>query len=179
ETSHMLKTPRGIHLGYRRRRGIELANQVDIKGLSIDIRTDGGLEMLPESVTETGRYEWLGEGLKRKEELPVARIGWTRERSRRRAQQIVRSLSTETAIEGDRQFLIRRARGYLVTIEGAGSGQRGHDRTFRVACVLVQKFGLSFEEAWPLFFEWNQTCEPPWSERELAHKLSDALKTRS
>ena len=34
------------------------------------------------------------------------------------------------------------------------------------------------EEAWPLLLEWNQQCEPPWSERELAHKLSDALKKR-
>ena len=66
----------------------------------------------------------------------------------------------------------------LATIEGAISGQRGHDRTFRVACVRVLKFALSFEQAWPLFKEWNRTCEPEWSDSELRHKLEDALKKR-
>ena len=59
ETLHKLKTPRGgVHLGYRRRKGVELTNKVRIKGLDIDIRTDGGLEMIPNSVTTKGRYEW-------------------------------------------------------------------------------------------------------------------------
>ncbi len=178
QTPHVLKTPRGIHLGYRRRRGVELMNEVDIKGMEIDIRTDGGLEMLPESVTPMGRYEWLGQGLRRKEELPVARIGWTRERSRRKARHLVEPLLDGTALEADRASLVRRARAYLATVEGAISGQRGHDRTFRVACILAHKFGLGFEEAWPIFLEWNQTCEPPWSERDLAHKLSDAINKR-
>src|SRR5687768_3932956 len=58
ETSHMLKTPRGgIHLGYRRRKGVELRNRVKIKGMDIDIRTNGGLEMIPDSETEDGRYK--------------------------------------------------------------------------------------------------------------------------
>jgi len=35
-----------------------------------------------------------------------------------------------------------RARAYLATIPGAVSGQGGHKHTFRVACVLRQKFGL-------------------------------------
>lgn len=53
---------------------------------------------------------------------------------------------------------------------------RGHDRTFRVACVLAIKFGLSFTEAWPIFCEWNTQCEPPWTDEELRHKLHDAMK---
>ena len=39
-------------------------------------------------------------------------------------------------------------------------------------------FGLSYEQAWPLILHWNNRCDPPWSEREIAHKLSDALKKR-
>ena len=81
------------------------------------------------------------------------------------------------ACRGERALLLKRARAYLATIEGAVAGCRGHDRTFRVANVLVVKFGLSFEESWPLLKEWSElTCEPPWSDRELEHKLSDALK---
>src|SRR5205807_5418559 len=79
---------------------------------------------------------------------------------------------------GDSGVMIRRARGYIANIEGAISGYRGHDRTMRVAGVLVQKFGLSIEQAMPLFFEWNEQCEPPWSEKELLHKLQDAHRLR-
>jgi len=175
ETPHHLGTPRGgFHLGYRRRRGVEVVNQVKVRGLPIDIRTDGGLELLPPSRTERGTYAWLGAGLCPRPDLPVARIGWTRERSRRRAHRVVELAPEE--LTGDRGRLVARARAYLACIEGAVSGQRGHDRTFRAACVLVRKFGLTEPEAWPLLCEWNRKCEPPWSERDLAHKLSDALK---
>lgn len=175
ETPHVLRTPRGgYHLAYRRRRGVALLNQVKIKGLPIDIRTDGGLELLPPSATQSGRYEWLGAGLLPRDELPVARIGWTRERSRQLTRRVVELPAVPP--DGDRAALVRRARAYLACIEGAISGRRGHDRTFRAACVLARKFGLSEAEAWPLLLEWNETCEPPWSERDLAHKLSDALR---
>ena len=75
-------------------------------------------------------------------------------------------------------MLVRRARAYLASVEGAISGQGGHDKTFRAACILVQKFGLDFERAWPLFKEWNEQCEPPWSDAELTHKLRDAIEKR-
>jgi hypothetical protein len=177
-TPHLLRTPRGgLHLGYRKRKGAVVINQVKIKGLPIDIRTDGGLELLPPSRTENGAYEWLGDGLKPRDELPLSKIGWTRERSRRKARTVVQPLP-DPSLDADREGLVRRARAYLATIEGAISGQRGHHRTFRVACVLTHKFGLTFAEAWPLLLEWNETCEPPWSERELHHKLSDAIEKR-
>lgn len=172
DTPWKVKTPRGgVHLGYRKRAGVSVTNQVKLKGEPIDIRTDGGLALIPPSVTEHGRYEWLGSGLIPIADLPLARIGWTRERSRRRTVQALLDVS-----EAD--VMVRRARGYLAAIEGAISGMRGHDRTFRVAIVLTHKFGLSFEQAWPLFKEWNEQCEPPWSDAELRHKLLDALKKR-
>ena len=65
------------------RKGCMLTNQIKIKGLPIDIKTSGGLAMIPPSETEEGRYEWLGEGLRPIAELPVARIGWTRKRTKR------------------------------------------------------------------------------------------------
>ena len=172
DTPHKLWTPRGgIHLGYRKRKGVVVTNQVRIKGMPIDIRTDGGLEMIPPSRTEMGVYEWLGSGLLPLSELPVARVGWTRER---RPMRVV----TPVIPAANAENAVWRARGYLAHIEGAIAGMRGHDRTFRVACVLVIKFGLSLEEAWPLFLEWNEQCEPPWSEKELLHKLQDASKLR-
>lgn len=70
--------------------------------------------------------------------------------------------------------LIERARRYLAKMPPAISGQHGHDQTFAVACTLVQGFGLSVAEAAPLFAEYNTRCSPPWSEPDLAHKLTDA-----
>jgi hypothetical protein len=69
-----------------------------------------------------------------------------------------------------------RARKYLAMIPGAVSGQRGHDRTFHVACVLIIRFGLAVDEAYPLFAEWNQRCDPPWGEYDLRRKLTEADK---
>lgn len=74
----------------------------------------------------------------------------------------------------DSSSLIERARRYLSKVPGAVAGQGGHGRTFSAACSLVLGFGLSPEDALPILTEWNQACVPPWSERELWHKLEDA-----
>jgi hypothetical protein len=66
---------------------------------------------------------------------------------------------------------IERAMGYLAAIPPAISGQHGDLRTFQVCCRLTRGFALSDEEAFALLAEWNQRCEPPWSERELRDKL--------
>lgn len=73
--------------------------------------------------------------------------------------------------------LPRRIATYLSRIPPAVSGERGHDRTFHVACVLVKGFGLSIDEARPFLLEWNQRCLPPWGPKELEHKLRSADKT--
>ena len=69
-----------------------------------------------------------------------------------------------------------RARRYLGKMAGAVSGQGGHDATFHAACVLILGFGLSIDDARPVLQEWNTKCQPPWSERELNHKLTEAAK---
>lgn len=68
------------------------------------------------------------------------------------------------------------ARRYLARVPGAVEGQRGDDRTFATACLLVLDFGLSADEAWPLLAAWNETCDPPWDEKRLRRKLDEADK---
>jgi hypothetical protein len=72
--------------------------------------------------------------------------------------------------------LIERARAYVSKMPAAVSGQNGHGVTFHVACVLVQGFGLTPTQAMPLLEEYNERCEPPWSTKELEHKLDGADK---
>lgn len=74
------------------------------------------------------------------------------------------------------QAVIERARKYLAKLPPAISGQGGHKTTFRTACILVRGFLLNPEQAMMLLQEWNQTCVPPWSERELEHKIAGARK---
>jgi hypothetical protein len=59
------------------------------------------------------------------------------------------------------------------------SGQAGHNHCFRAACRLVDA-GLAWNDAWEELLIWNGTnAEPPWSEKELDHKLRDAFARRA
>jgi hypothetical protein len=178
DTPHQLRTPRsGIHLGYRKRKGAEVTNQVNIKGLKIDIRTDGGLEMIPPSHTEQGDYEWLTRGLRPIEELPFGNIGWTR----RRTKKLLRMPAV--ADIADPQGLLYRGKKYVDCFEPAISGSGGH-RAFYVAALKIVTFvSRDVDLAWQLLLYYNATkASPPWDltkpaeERALRHKLADALK---
>jgi hypothetical protein len=72
--------------------------------------------------------------------------------------------------------IVERAKAYLRKLPPAVSGDRGHDRAFHAACILLCDFGLNFEQAWQAIQDWNSTCKPPWSDAELRHKLEDAGK---
>lgn len=76
----------------------------------------------------------------------------------------------------DAPSVIDRARNYIAKMPAAVSGSGGHNATFHVACVLLQGFDLSMSDAASLLEEFNARCEPPWSERELEHKLRQADK---
>ncbi|AMV37383.1 phage/plasmid primase, P4 family [Planctomyces sp. SH-PL62] len=42
--------------------------------------------------------------------------------------------------------------------------------------MLIKGFDLGVEEARSILEEWNRSCDPPWSDRELDHKLKEADK---
>ncbi len=83
------------------------------------------------------------------------------------------AVNVDTA-PADRAERTERARRYVEAIEGAVSGQGGHQQTFKVAAVLVRDFGLTDDEATPIFRGWNAKCVPPWDGDELLRKLSEA-----
>lgn len=71
--------------------------------------------------------------------------------------------------------LERRALAYLAKLPPAISGQGGHPATYTAATALVHGFGLDSELALSLLLDhYNPRCEPPWSEKELRHKVEDA-----
>jgi hypothetical protein len=179
------KTPRGgFHVHYRQRKGVQVGKKTDVKGREIDILAGAALGIIPHSANERGvPYEWLHEGLYPKAELPVVRIGWSRERARKRVVTTV----TPAAEPVDPRSLIYRGQRYIDTFEQrAVSGQNGHRSCFiaaRKIAGFVRKLGGSPEDAWQLLLYYNATkCDPPWDlsipreRRALEHKLKDALK---
>jgi hypothetical protein len=74
---------------------------------------------------------------------------------------------------GDR---IERARRYLAAVPPAVTGQHGDVHTFRVCCRLVRGFALSDADALSILSEWNASCNPPWTERELRDKVTRARR---
>lgn len=72
-------------------------------------------------------------------------------------------------------FVERRALAYLDQMPSAVSGQGGHAATYAAATVLVHGFAIDPERALSLLLsDYNPRCEPPWSEKELRHKVEDA-----
>jgi hypothetical protein len=71
---------------------------------------------------------------------------------------------------------VERARALLQCVDPAVAGQQGDLRTFRVCCRIVRGFDLSDDEAVCALSEWNARCEPPWSERELRQKVTNARR---
>ena len=71
--------------------------------------------------------------------------------------------------------LIDRARRYLAACDPAISGQGGHNATLHAAHSLVVGYGLGDATALGLLLsEYNPRCAPPWTEKELRHKLDSA-----
>jgi hypothetical protein len=70
---------------------------------------------------------------------------------------------------------VRRALSYVKHIEPAVSGQGGHTQTLVTAIRVCRGFALSETEGYLVMSEWNKTCQPPWSEKDLRRKVREAL----
>ncbi len=69
----------------------------------------------------------------------------------------------------------RRAAAYLDAMPAAISGQGGHNATYAAATALVHGFALPIDVALHLLLDrFNPRCVPPWSEKELRHKVENA-----
>jgi hypothetical protein len=74
--------------------------------------------------------------------------------------------------------LAPRIRAYIAAMPPAISGPGGHTALLLAARALVIGFALSFDAAWPFITEFSERCEPPWSPRELEHKLKQATANK-
>lgn len=161
----MVRTPSGgLHLYYRYPQDGDVGCAVKRRGMAIDIRANRGYLLCPDSQNASGRpYQWVHgaptESLLAG--LPRFQLDWMG--PKKEVEPVVRSIG---ALASHR----RRARRYIRHIV-ARSKRRGHDATYRATQVL-REFGLSASEAYEELNLWNRTnAIPPWSERELTHKV--------
>jgi hypothetical protein len=74
--------------------------------------------------------------------------------------------------------LQERIQAYLDAIPPAIAYSDGHKQTFKVACLLYNGWALTVDETLAWLKVYNTKCEPPWSDKELAHKAKDAAKAK-
>jgi hypothetical protein len=156
----------GTHFYYRYP-DTEVRNRVGAFRRKIDVRGDGGLVVVPPSIhPDTGRaYEWSSSDRYALSEVPLFVPQWIPPAS----------FSLPSGVTFGASVTIRNGLAYIRHIE-AVSGNRGHNATFRAACKL-RAAGLTADEALEALAAWNETnAKPPWTAKELAHKIEDAYR---
>jgi replicative DNA helicase len=85
--------------------------------------------------------------------------------------------TTPTLVSISNADAIRRATAYIAKMPEAISGSGGHKALWDVALVLTKGFSLSEADAIDLVNrEYNPRCSPPWSEKEVRHKIESAAR---
>lgn len=176
-------TPRGgWHFVFRRPEGHDWRNTSSVVAHKIDTRTDGGYIAVdpthtidcPEEKTVEGDYAFAAP-IMPFEELSFAPNWLVEELDTAFAPKVAPTCSVP--IDSGSSDVVRRAVAYLAECPPAISGSKGHDQTFAVAQALVNGFCLDTDTALQLLRdEYNPRCEPPWSEKELRHKVDSALQ---
>ena len=172
ETPLSVQTAKGVHR-YFRHPGGQIRNAARIRA-GVDIRADGGYVLGPSSIHPSGVvYEPIGDIPTTLDALPMFDPGWI---PSRHTAAPARPAQARSSVGLDRHRLLQRVRAYLAKVDPAIEGQAGDHHTFTVVCRVVRGFDLGDAEAMDVLGEWNHTCEPPWSERELEEKIQNARK---
>ncbi len=70
----------------------------------------------------------------------------------------------------------RRAAAWIAGQTPAVQGSGGDAKTFEICCAVAVGHDLDEAGALAVLRPWNATCRPPWSDRELAEKVRNAIK---
>ena len=70
---------------------------------------------------------------------------------------------------------VRRCAAYMTRLPASVSGSGGHGALLHAACITL-RFGLADSDAMELLRTYNDRAMPPWDDREVVRKLSEAHK---
>lgn len=157
----------GAHLFFRHP-GFPVRGSASKIGRGLDVRGEGGQVVAPPSAHPSGaKYEWAcapwDTDLANAPEWLLAML-----------RPVLRPVPAPLPRTTD---TLRRAGAYLAKIPGAVAGARGHDTAWAAALAVVRGFGLSESESFNLLAsDYNPRCSPPWSDKELEHKIHSAAQ---
>ncbi len=174
ETPFVVRTRRGAHFYYRHpgsgkyvKSGTKMK---DANGAMYDVKGDRSYVQFPPSMASGHQYHVVWSALNPSASivdfqlLPLFRPEWRPETPAGGRLAAVKSGGLTDAM------------AYILRIR-AVSGERGHDTTYRAVCRLKES-GMSESEAVAGMCEWNQTnSDPPWSVREILHKVKAVYKS--
>ena len=158
----------GVHYYFKDSHG--LGCSVSRLAPGIDGRGSGGMVVAPSSTHPDTKelYSWKTHpDTCELAELPPDIVFALRKKSKGKA----------LSGSGDERIHLR-AKEYLKTIPGAIQGEGGDKATWKAALAIRRGFSLSDDEAFELLWaEYNPRCDPPWSEKEIRHKIEEAGKS--
>lgn len=137
-----------------------LANSAGRLGKGLDTRGNGGQIVVAPSRSAKGAYRWAA-GSAPWERPILEAPHWLIELLAPRV--IPEHVSAPVfSFPPATPEILKDARAALDAHGPAIDGEGGGRHTVHAAAILTHDYALTDEEAWPLFVEWNTTCEPPW-----------------
>ncbi|MCW5757974.1 MAG: bifunctional DNA primase/polymerase [Phycisphaeraceae bacterium] len=157
--------------------GASTAKHKDADGtMIVELRSTGCQTVVGPSVHPSGgRYDVLGGEPARVPEAMLAACVRALADAVREKRRTIEPMSSAPALTTPHDNAERRAAAYLDAMPPAIAGSGGHNQTYAAATALVHGFALAPDVALHLLAtRYNPRCQPPWSERELRHKIDQA-----
>ena len=157
--------------------GASTAKHKDADGtMIVELRSTGCQTVVGPSVHPSGgRYDVLGGEPARVPEAMLAACVRALADAVREKRRTIEPMSSAPALTTPHDDAERRAAAYMDAMPPAIAGSGGHNQTYAAATALVHGFALAPDVALHLLAtRYNPRCQPPWSERELRHKIDQA-----
>lgn len=162
----------GLHVFFRHHASLDTIPLGALQQTGVDIKGGSrGYVLLTPSVSKSGPYRWL---VTPREPLADAPAWLIDEIVRLKRPRPPAPITDPSRFRNfDR---VQRAELYVKHIPGAIQGSNGSAATFRACMFIARGFALTQDEAFYVMKPWNQTCQPPWSDRDLRRKVREALE---